>query len=437
VAPPASLGLYEAAPLHSVSRTEAYAANLVELKEVARYERTRGGEAAIPAFRRFCAEISWSSDLRARQEKRRRMPRRPIAARAMKVAVRPLENEDLGRGADRLRTHIYPDHPEAYEVGWHSAVWRWLGTHPLADEMHRWVLLTEEGEVVGHLAAVPQFYRINGQRVVAHTPADYQVLEGYGFHALSLMRRFFRTVENCVSVDQVEEAMAVEMRLGAEATGKLQYAAKILDVAGLPRLPAPLRPVLKVPSLGLRAVDGALGSLFGGDLKVEVLDGFDASFDDLFESVAAVLPCLPEKAAAFLRWRYGPDSPQAPVTVLGVRNGETLLGYAVLRITVGKDNGYVLDLTTRPGRHDVARSLLREAIRHFARAGVYVIRYRFLESPTAPRTKDVWRLGFFPRNARRHTLLVKFSDRGLHKAALDPTNWSYTTGDGEASFWVR
>ena len=80
-----------------------------------------------------------------------------------------------------------------------------------------------------------------------------------------------------------------------------------------------------------------------------MLDGFDASFDDLFESVAAALPCVPEKDAAFLRWRYGPDSPQHPVTVIGVRDGETLLGYAVLRVTREGDNGYMLDLTTRPG----------------------------------------------------------------------------------------
>jgi hypothetical protein len=303
--------------------------------------------------------------------------------------------------------------------------------------MHRWVLATEEGEVVGHLAAVPLFYRIGGERVVAHTPADYQVLPGHGFHALSLMRRFFRTVENCVSVDQVQEAMAVETRLGAEEAGKLRYVAKILDVSQLPRVPAPLRLVMKLPSWGLRAVDEALGSIFGGDLKVEVLDGFDASFDELFESVAAALPCVPEKDAAFLRWRYAPDSPQYPVTVLGVRDGEALLGYAVLRVTREGNDGYLLDLTTRPGRDDVARSLLRSAIGHFARAGVYIIRYRFLESPTSPRTKDLWRLGFFFRNDRRHTLLVKFADHGLHKTALDTDNWSYTTGDGEASFWVR
>ena len=356
-------------------------------------------------------------------------------ARATKVTVRSLEGADLESGADKLRTLIYPNNSGVYEVDWHRSVWRWIATHPLADEMHRWVLATEEGEVVGHLAAVPLLYRIGGQRVVAHTPADYQVLPGYGFHAISLMRRFFRTAENYVSCDQAPEAVAVETRLGAREAGKLHYAAKILNVSKISRLPAPLRPVMKLPSWGLRAVDGALGSVFAKEgPEAQVLDGFDASFDELFESVAAV-PCVPEKDAAFLRWRYGPGSPQSPVSVLGVMDGEALLGYAVLRVTREGDNGYVLDLTTLPGRGDVARSLLRDAIGHFARAGVYIVRYRFLESPTSPRAKDVWRLGFLPRNARRHTLLVKFADHNLHKAALDPANWSYTTGDGEASFF--
>jgi manganese/zinc/iron transport system substrate-binding protein len=88
-----------------------------------------------------------------------------ITARATKIAVRPLDNPELERGADKLRTLIYPDHPEAYETDWHASVWRWLGTHPLADEMHRWVLASEENEVVGHLAAVPLYYRVGGERV--------------------------------------------------------------------------------------------------------------------------------------------------------------------------------------------------------------------------------------------------------------------------------
>jgi hypothetical protein len=186
-------------------------------------------------------------------------------------------------------------------------------------------------------------------------------------------------------------------------------------------------------------IDGALRStLFATDLRVELLDGFDESFDELFESVAADVPCVPEKDAAFLRWRYGRGSPIGAVTILGTRDGETLLGYAVLGVSVDGNNGYLLDLTTRSGRHEVARSLLGEATRHFAQSGVKSITYPFLESSTSPRAKDTWRLGFFPRSKEsRHPLLVKFADQNVHKLASDYTNWSYSIGDGEASFWHR
>ncbi|MEJ7842921.1 MAG: hypothetical protein WKF95_14250 [Rubrobacter sp.] len=45
------------------------------------------------------------------------------------------------------------------------------------------------------------------------------------------------------------------------------------------------------------------------------------------------------------------------------------------------------------------------------------------------------RLGFF-REGRRHTMLIKFANRDLHETALDPANWSYSAGDGEATFWA-
>jgi hypothetical protein len=85
----------------------------------------------------------------------------------------------------------------------------------------------------------------------------------------------------------------------------------------------------------------------------------------------------------------------------------------------------------------VARALLQESVRFFRRAGVPIVRYRFLMSPTSPRSSDLWRLGFFYRNERRNMLLTKFADRGLHKMVNDLANWSYSIGDGEATFWVR
>ena len=124
-----------------------------------------------------------------------------------------MEESDLA-GVNKLRTLIYPHYPEAHYTDWHESVWNWLGTHPAADQLHRWVVAAGD-EIVGHLAATPQYYRIDGRRVLAHTPADYQVMPQYGFQALSIMRRFFRTVENCVACDMVPTVIAVETRLGA------------------------------------------------------------------------------------------------------------------------------------------------------------------------------------------------------------------------------
>lgn len=189
-------------------------------------------------------------------------------------------------------------------------------------------------------------------------------------------------------------------------------------------------------------VDEALSSGFGGDLRAEVLEGFDESFDVLFEKIVAQVPCVPEKDSAFLRWRYGPGSPQTPVTILGVRDGEDLLGYAVLGVTVENQEGfrdaYVLDLVALPGHHDVTRALLGEAVRFFRKAGVPLVRYRYLESPTSPHSGDLLRFGFFPRGKeRRNRLLVKFADPGKHEVARQIANWSYSIGDGEATFWVK
>jgi hypothetical protein len=404
----------------------------------------------------------------------------------MKVVVRPLDDPSLEDGIARLRIRAYPQFPETRDVEFYSSVYRWFESHPLGNELHRWVAVADDAQngsrVVGHLAATPQYYRIGGQRVVAYTPCDYMVDSRHGFQALSLMRTFFRATENCVACDMVPAVISVESRLGAEVAGQLQYAAKLLNVSRLPvpPLPSPVRRLLNLgeqtvtargyasrpeaephdaeehvaPPLvrprapipapvkgllneGLRMVDEALSSGFGGDLRAEVLEGFDESFDVLFEKIASKVPCVPEKDSSFLRWRYGPGSPQFPVTVLGVKEGETLLGYAVLMVTMTGQDGNVLDLTTLPERRDVARALLRESVGFFRRVGVQIVRYRFLESSTSPRSSDLRRLGFFYRKGRRHSLLVKFADRGLHNTANDTANWSYTVGDGEASFWTR
>lgn len=353
----------------------------------------------------------------------------------MKAEIRPFKAPDLA-GVDALRAEIYPQYPEARDAAFHHLAYRWMETHPLSGEnMHRWVV-ADGDQIVGHLLGLPQYYRIGGERVMAHTPADYMVLPQYGFQALGIMRRFFRTAENCVACDLPKEPIIVETRLGARKVGRLEYTAKILDVAQLTRLPSFVPPqAARLLTRGLRGIDWALGTAFGGNHEVEVLEGFDDSFDALFEETVAAMPCTVEKDAAFLHWRYGPGAPLWPVRILGVKSGGRLLGYSVLRAMKTGD-GMLLDLTTLPGRQDVARSLVRESVHHLARMGSYIVRYRFIESPTSARKKDLMPLGFFFRDERRHTLLAKFADQRLDRLAGNPANWSYTVGDGEAGFWI-
>lgn len=349
----------------------------------------------------------------------------------MGVVVRPYEPADLVNVA-RLRASVY-SHPDDDELAWYAGVWRWLEQHPLADDLRRWVL-ADGDQVVGFLAAVPQYYRINGQRVIAHTPADYQVHPAYRFHAITLMRQFFRSCANCVTCDWLEPVIQVERWLGARAVGEMEHVGKLFTVAKIPAaIPLPAQRLLNG---SLHLADAALTGLVRSAHEVAVVDEFDERFDRLFAAVTRSLPCAAEKDAAFLRWRYGPGSPHAEKRVLAVEGDGGLLGYAVLRVTATDQTGYIFDLTTLPGRSEVALALLRQTVRHFRESSVHLIRYRFLRSPTAPRARDLWRLGFFPRR-QRHTLLVKFADPAPQRVALDPVNWTYSAGDGELSFWAR
>lgn len=348
----------------------------------------------------------------------------------MMVAVRPYTDADLS-GVAKLRALLY-HHPDDDQIDWYTSVWSWLERQP-AGEPQRWVLMVED-TIAGFLAAVPQVYRIGGQQIVAHTPTDYMVHPNHGFHAIPLMRTFFQTCQNFVACDSSVPAIKLQTWLGAQPVAELRHTAKLFDSSVLPKsIPGPVRRLING---GMRITDEVLTLPNGRGLKVDVFDSFDDRFDTLFEKIAATLPCLTVKDAAFLRWRYGIGSPHAETLTLGISVRGELLGYAILRVTETGRDGYVLDLTTLPGRQDVARELLRRAVRYFMRTGVELIRYRFLESPTSPEVRDAWRLGFFPRK-RRHQLLVKFADPALQELARNPAHWAYNAGDGEMGFWVR
>jgi len=367
---------------------------------------------------------------------------------ARRVTLRPYEDADLEQTL-RLRPRLYPGWAEASDAEWHRAVFEWLARTPADAPMHRWVL-DAGGELVGHLAAVPLPYRIGGRRLTAHTPTDFMALPGYGFHAVALMRTFFATCPSYVACNVVGDVSKIEGLFHATSVGRLVHGLKALDIAAYPRLPRRIPRLAAVAtSTAVRAVDAVLLAAARGG--VDVLEApsatFDARFDRLHDQVAAAVPCTVEKSSAFLEWRYGPGTPRAPMRLLTVTDGDALAGYAVLR-TSSHDEGFILDLTTLPGRRDVARALLAGAIRRFWEDHAFVVRYRYLPSSVAPAARDLHRLGFATRThagralpgigpERQLELLVKLADPAANALAGDPGHWTYNQGDGEASFWVH
>jgi hypothetical protein len=363
------------------------------------------------------------------------------------VILRPYQDADL-QGTLDLRPRLYPGWREAGDADWHRAVFEWLARSPADAPMHRWVL-EDDGAIVGHLAAVPLPYTIGGKRLVAHTPTDYMALPGYGFHAVALMRTFFQTCPSYVACNVVGDASRIEGLFHPTRVGRLVHGLKALDLAAYPRLPRRAPRLAAVAASGaLRVVDAVLtAAARGGILVSEAPATFDARFDRLHERVAAAIPCSVEKSSTFLEWRYGPGTPRAPMRLLTVTEGPELAGYAVLR-TSSHDEGFILDLTTIPGRRDVGRALLAAAVRRFWADHAFVVRYRFLPSQVAPSARDLRRLGFAIRDdggaalpgiapERQLELLVKLADPAADALAGDAGHWTYNQGDGEASFWVH
>ncbi len=75
----------------------------------------------------------------------------------MKVVIRSLDDLSLEDGVARLRIQAHPRFPETRDVEFYSSVYRWFESHPLGNEIHRWVAVTDDGQngthVVGYLAA--------------------------------------------------------------------------------------------------------------------------------------------------------------------------------------------------------------------------------------------------------------------------------------------
>jgi hypothetical protein len=94
---------------------------------------------------------------------------------------------------------------------------------------------------------------------------------------------------------------------------------------------------------------------------------FDERTDAFWEEARGAFDFMVARTRDYLRWRYC-DPRAGDFTVRLADQGGALLGYTVLRVSRGR--GYLADILALPGRTDVARSLIRDALDQFRGLGI-------------------------------------------------------------------
>ena len=134
------------------------------------------------------------------------------------------------------------------------------------------------------------------------------------------------------------------------------------------RLPAPLA-VLRIELE--KAVNRLLHPPYWGrargDWSIAALERFDDRISEFFDEAARPFDFIVARSADYLNWRYC-DPAAGRFTVRVVEQEGRLLGYSVLKVAEGE--GYIAELLALPGRSDVVRTLIEDALRIFRAAGV-------------------------------------------------------------------
>jgi hypothetical protein len=305
----------------------------------------------------------------------------------------------------------------------------------------------EAGRIAGFFGSIPALYRFRGRRLVAGIATGWAVDPGARGRGAFLAQRYFRQphVDLLVNGTANEASAVLSTHFRCVRTPSVWVESTLRWPVSASALLAKLVPAgwLFGPALRLAFAASAvrpphpiadpervISQLAPGEIGAE--------FDALFERVAAADDrLLADRSAACLRWRF--DAPYLDVSLLCLRRGGQLDGFAVLEHLVSETRGLrrvrLLDLLAAPDDAEAAHALLWAAFDHARARGADLLEASLLPSRAEPRTlsrarrlrwvggtRDVFVL---PRDAE---LSAFFEQRGT-----GPDGWWLTEFDRDAS----
>ena len=138
--------------------------------------------------------------------------------------------------------------------------------------------------------------------------------------------------------------------------------------------------------------------------SITTLERFDDRIGGFFDEAARPFDLIVVRSKDYMNWRYC-DPAAGRFRVRVAEQDGRLFGYLVLKIAEGE--GSIADLLALPGRSDVVRSLIEDALRTFREAGVELVTCWMISRH--PYNGILRRYGFF--DSRRD---VGFRYRAMH-----------------------
>lgn len=224
---------------------------------------------------------------------------------------------------------------------------RWkLRGHPLAMELH--IIAEAEGRPVGLWMIGVHPYKVGGHVLLCRRAAESCVDPAYQNAGVITKMR-------AETLDLFRQHL--DLRLG----GQTRSAGLRKLVLSEPfRVLANRVEVLTHNLRGARAGDETDGTL------ITSVPAFDERIDAFWEEASRPFQFAGVRDHAYLSWRY--DRRAGAFTILQAERDGRVLGYAVLRAMRARGN--IADLLALPGERNVARALVREALRRFRAEGL-------------------------------------------------------------------
>ena len=298
---------------------------------------------------------------------------------------------------------------------WH---WKFKGSNPAGEPIM--IYAENDGETIGHFAAIPMNYWFDGEKVV-------------GSHSAAMM------------IDPVWQNKGL-IKFVADKLIKELGEQKIPFTYGYPNDNAY---DLHVKLLGYE--DVTMQRLFYKKMKnnrdnipVPTSEGlnwqkiecFDDRVNALWDSAKNDFKVIVIRNSAYLNWRYL-DRPDVPYYAFGAFNGDILEGYCVLKIYQGENvlRGHFIDLFTHDGNSDCGRFLVENGLRYFGSKGVDEVTLWMQGSPFF---EDILKeFGFsvdgvsgggWPGATR--PMICRFNvDPEKYRPRLNEKDWYFTMGD--------